>query len=70
MDRFPEFAAHRAARINQLSAADAIELMAAFYREVRADDCTLDADGDMLLFQWGLADWGTGGPWRTTSRAS
>lgn len=60
MDGFHEFAAHCGARIDQLSAADAIELMGAFYREVRADDCNLDADGDMLLFQWGLSDWGDG----------
>jgi hypothetical protein len=37
-----------------------IERMLAFYKEVRADDVDLDADGDMLLFQWGTYDWGSG----------
>jgi hypothetical protein len=31
-----------------------IQKMAAFYTEVRADDVDLEADGDMLLFQWGV----------------
>ena len=34
--------------------------MIAFYRDVRADDCPLEQDGDMLLFQWGMYDWGSG----------
>ena len=34
--------------------------MCAFYREIRADDADLEADGDMLLFQWGTYDWGHG----------
>jgi hypothetical protein len=37
-----------------------IQKMAAFYKEVRADDVDLEADGDMLLFQWGTYDWGNG----------
>lgn len=37
-----------------------IERMIAFYREVRVDDVDLEADGDMLLFQWGTYDWGSG----------
>jgi hypothetical protein len=36
---------------------DAIGAMIIFYRDVRADDCTLDQDGDMLLFQWGTHVW-------------
>jgi len=31
-----------------------------FYRHQRADDCDPEADGDMLLFQWGTYDWGNG----------
>ncbi len=34
--------------------------MIAFYRDVRADDCPVEQDGDMLLFQWGTYDWGEG----------
>lgn len=31
-----------------------------FYGEERAEGCVLDADGDMLLFEWGVMDWGEG----------
>lgn len=31
-----------------------------FYRDDRAIGCDLDADGDMLLFEWGTYDWGDG----------
>lgn len=31
-----------------------------FYLSERADDVDVDADGDMLLFQWGTYDWGDG----------
>ena len=34
--------------------------MVSFYDEVRADECNLDEDGDMLLFQRGIYDWGDG----------
>ena len=34
--------------------------MLAFYRQVRATNCPLDADGDMILFQWGVSDSGEG----------
>ena len=34
--------------------------MFASYRDERADDCPLDADGDMLCYQWGSYDWGEG----------
>ena len=32
--------------------------MLSFYREVRAERCRIDKDGDMLLYQWGTYDWG------------
>jgi hypothetical protein len=34
--------------------------MVEFYRHVRADDVELQLDADMLLFQWGTYDWGSG----------
>ena len=37
----------------ELTLAQGIRLMLDFYRDVRADNCKLDEDGDMLLFQWG-----------------
>ena len=30
------------------------------YRTLRLADTSIDADGDMLLFQWGTYDWGQG----------
>jgi hypothetical protein len=43
-----------------LTAAEAIRFMLAFYRDVRADNCPLDEEGDMLLFQFGAYNWGEG----------
>jgi hypothetical protein len=37
-----------------------LELALQFYATVRADDCELSADGDMLLCQWGTYDRGAG----------
>jgi hypothetical protein len=34
--------------------------MLSFYRDVRADDADMADGGDMLLFQWGTYDWGSG----------
>jgi len=36
-----------------LTLAQGVRLMLDFYHEVRAENCKLDEDGDMLLFQWG-----------------
>lgn len=44
----------------KLSVDEGIDAMIDFYRSARADDCLLDHDGDMLLFQWGSHDWGKG----------
>ncbi len=60
LDSFRDFAARRGVGTERLSAAEALDLMVGFYREVRADDCDSDADGDMLLFQWGIYEWGGG----------
>lgn len=37
-----------------------MEAMFSFYESVRAEGCDVEADGDMLLFQWGIYDWGDG----------
>jgi len=37
-----------------------IEAMLDYYAEERVDGCILKRDGDMLLFQWGVYDWGIG----------
>ena len=36
------------------------ESLLGFYRDIRVGDVDLDADGDMLLFQWSIYDWGQG----------
>lgn len=60
LKRFNQLLAARGTEIANLSVRDGIEAMLAFYRNERADDCSLDDDGDMLLFQWGTYDWGRG----------
>ena len=46
--------------LQSLTPRRAVQAILAFYRDVRADDCELDEDGDMLLVQWGINDWGEG----------
>lgn len=46
--------------LNELNADQAVTVMLDFYRDQRAEDCDLEADGDMLLYQWGTYDWGSG----------
>jgi hypothetical protein len=59
-DRFERFINESGSSLAGLTAADASRLMLAFYRQVRAADCPLDERGDMLLFQWGVHDFGEG----------
>ena len=46
--------------MSSLTPAQGVRLMLDFYRDVRADGCELDGDGDMVLFQWGTYDFGEG----------
>ena len=62
--RFEQFVADSGSSVATLAAPDAIRLMLAFYRQVRAANCLLDQDGDMLLFQWGPHDFGEGEAYR------
>lgn len=50
--------------MRDLTAERGVRLMLDFYRDVRADGCDLDSDGDMLLFQWGTDDFGEGPSFR------
>ena len=50
----------RGISLGEITAADVVDSMASFYANERADDVELAADGDMLLFQWGVHDWGEG----------
>jgi hypothetical protein len=43
-----------------LAPLEGIHLMLNFYREERVEGCNVEADGDMLLYQWGTYDWGEG----------
>ena len=46
---------------SELTAQQALSVMTHFYAEQRADGIVgLDEDGDMLLFEWGVFDPGTG----------
>jgi hypothetical protein len=51
----------RGASLDTLSVREGMEAMFEFYRTTRADDCAIDSDGDMLLFQWGMYDESRGG---------
>jgi hypothetical protein len=42
--------------LSSLTPAQGMRLMLDFYRDIRADGCDLEGDGDMLLFQWGVYD--------------
>lgn len=57
LESFREFALRLGVDITRPSAGEAVDLMSAFYREVRADDCGTDPQRDTLLFQWGTYDW-------------
>jgi hypothetical protein len=54
------FLVGRGITLASLTPAAGIEAMVSFYGAVRVTDCNLDSDGDMLLFQWGMYDWGAG----------
>lgn len=56
---FQDIIAAAGKMVDRLAAADAVEHMLAFYRDVRAAGC-MEEEGDMLLFQWGTYDWGQG----------
>lgn len=60
MHEFERLLHARGASIDKLSVCDGVDAMIEFYRTIRADDCAIESDGDMLLFQWGTYDWGHG----------
>jgi hypothetical protein len=53
LEELKRFLKSRSASLDTLSVRDGIDAMIDFYRTVRTDDCDLESDGDMLLFQWG-----------------
>ncbi len=58
-----EFERHLASRgleVSKLTPDQGVDAMLSFYRDVRAGDCNVAEQGDMLLYQWGVYDWGKG----------
>ncbi len=59
-EQFEQFVAAAGLSVATLVPSEAARLMLAFYRQVRADSCLLDQQGDMVLFQYGAYDFGQG----------
>jgi hypothetical protein len=60
LDEFKRFVLECGKSFEHLSPKDTTSLMTMFYAQVRAEDCNSEDDKDMLLFQWGTYDWGSG----------
>jgi hypothetical protein len=58
--RFEEFLSAKRIEVASAPPEVGFEAMLRFYAERRVEGCDLEADGDMLLFQWGMYDWGEG----------
>lgn len=59
-ERFEDYLRAHGHSLESLDALHALRAMAQFYVDERAEDVDVDANGDMLLFQWGIYDWGAG----------
>jgi hypothetical protein len=57
---FERYLKRRNTKLAEMRPSAGLDAMLGFYRDIRADDCDIDQDGDMLLFQWGTYDWGQG----------
>lgn len=55
--------AERGHALEEVDAATAVDLFARFYSDQRAEDVA-DDDGDMLLYEWGVFDFGDGPTFR------
>jgi len=60
-EAFETFVAEAGAVVSEFKPIDAVRLMLDFYQQERVEGCDLQADGDMLLFQWGIQEWGRPG---------
>ena len=54
-ETFERLLAEGGVAVQRLTVPQGLAAMSAFYRNQRVEDCPSDADGDMLLFQWGMA---------------
>jgi hypothetical protein len=59
-ERFLEYVDKSGGKLSSLTPVQGVGLMLHWYSEDRAEGCSIDQDGDMLLFQWGVCDWGDG----------
>jgi len=57
---FELFLAQRGLNRANLVPKQGVPAMLEFYKNERADGCRFEKDGDMLLFQWGVHNWGKG----------
>jgi hypothetical protein len=55
---FERFVRASGKHVELLRPREAIEVMLEFFRSVRAEGCSMERDGDMLLFQWGVYERG------------
>ena len=55
---FEKFIVEWGATSVALTPANSINLMIEFYKQIRAENCPINEDGDMLLYQWGTFNWG------------
>ena len=60
LKEFESFLADKNVDIHGAPPKQGLMALVLFYRDVRAEDVELMADGDMLLYQWGTHDWGQG----------
>ncbi|HXC39709.1 MAG TPA: hypothetical protein VN667_12270 [Burkholderiales bacterium] len=58
--KFKEFVKLRGFDASKLSIPQMVELVLDFYRDVRASGLSKSDTADMLLYQWGVFDWGQG----------
>lgn len=58
---FQGYLTRRGATLDSLTPAAAVDTMIAFYRDIRATDCQVDQDGDMLLLCFVASAQGTDG---------
>jgi hypothetical protein len=58
-EKLTQFAAASAIAIQSCAPREGLEQMFAFFEGVKADGCDGPED-DMLLYQWGIYDWGRG----------
>lgn len=60
LERFESLLSSHGLTADQLTLDQGVSFALQFYRDFRADDCDIENDGDMMLFQWGNYDWRNG----------